>query len=157
MDNHMHSFFDYFCYNQYLDMVHNAELELRDEFEITVGDGKKDKKRTETFIKMFKESGYQVRMKTTNYVDCNRPLYSIVVKCKYEYEFDHLTGDMYALMDTRTGQVVNFDRGGRKELAVYITPEEAKGKFGLGSKEVAEFGKEHIRLITLKMDKNITE
>lgn len=132
-----------------LGLVHKCEQDLQEECTCDIG---ADKKTAERFVEMFTKSGYEASLKTVTYSDSRKTLYSVAVKCKYKYRFDHLTGNMYALMDTRTGQVVRFDRGGRKELAIFSTPEEARGKYGMASDEVTKFGRRYIRVIALKMD-----
>lgn len=153
--------YDYhYWFGRFLDDVNQAELELRNECSCNVGSGDNGDNAAEVaenFRKMFEKSGYSARVKSVKYSDSCKTNYYVVVECKYQYHFDRLNQEMYALLDTRTGKIVQFDRGSHKEYAIFATPEDANGINGRLSDEVLEkFGREYIRVITLKMDKDIT-
>ena len=150
----------HYWFGRFLDEVHQAELELKNECSCNVGFGEEDADAAEVaenFRKMFEKAGYRARVKSVKYSDSCKTNYYVVVKCEYQYHYDRLNQEMYALLDTRTGKIVQFDRGSHKEYAIFATPEDANGINGRLSDEVLEkFGTEYIRVITLKMDKDIT-
>ena len=141
-------------FSVYLDRVRKCEQNMQNECVCSIGTSKD---RAEYFIGMFNDIGYNANLQSLHDADSDKTFYSVVVKCKYKYNYDHITHDLYALMDTRTGNIVQFNRSGHKELAVFNTPSEAKGECGLNSTDISALGKEYIRIITLKMDADITE
>ena len=136
--------YDYhYWFGRFLDDVHQAEFELRNECSCNVGSGDNGDDAAE--------------VKSVKYSDSYKTNYYVVVECKYQYHFDRLNQEMYALLDTRTGKIVQFNRGSHKEYAIFATPEDANGINGRLSDDVLSvFGREYIRVITLKMGKDIT-
>lgn len=150
---------DYEChywFNRFLHQVIVAEQNLKNKCRCTIGSGKNAKEWTEKMSEMFVKDGYQVSTRVEDFPEGEGPLYSLIVKCRYETRHDRLNQEMYALLDTRTGKLVKFEHREHSEYAIFATPEAAKGAYGLLSDEVLnDLGKEYIKVITLKMDKVI--
>ena len=134
------------------------EAHMRNETEFAIGSGKVDHAIATEMVSRLKDAGYEAWLREDHYPASKDYLYVVVAKCKYPNHFDRLDKEMYALLDTRNGEIVSIPDHGRLAYAIFPTLEDALGKKGMKHDEIVRHrGVENIRLITMKMDQDITK
>lgn len=151
-----------FDYDKYLEIMLGGlrydEAHMRNETELAIGSGKDDHAIATEMVSRLKDAGYEAWVRADHYPITKDYLYVVVAKCKYTNHFDRLEKEMYALLDTRNGEIVSIHDHGRLIYAIFPTLEDALGKNGMKHDEIVRHrGVENIRLITMKMDQDITK
>lgn len=134
------------------------EAHMRNETEFAIGSGKDDHAIATEMVSRLKDAGYEAWVRADHYPINKDYLYVVVAKCKYPNHFERLDKEMYALLDTRNGEIVSILDHGRLTYFIFPTLEDALGKNGMKHDEIVRHrGVENIRLITMKMDQDITK
>lgn len=141
-----------------LDGLRYGEAHMRNEIEIVYDTSNGGHTVAAEMVSRLKKAGYEAWVREDHFPNRTDCCYTVVAKCKYPRHFDRLDKEMYALLDTRNGEIVSIPDHGRLAYAIFPTLGDALGKKGMKHDEIVRHrGVENIRLITMKMDQDITK